>query len=71
MVYRFDALLVFPNAAFFAERLEALVAGVSRGLNDVSSHRRCLLGAIWTSQDSFVWSPEGTGAAVGCPEVAT
>jgi hypothetical protein len=38
MVYRFGAQPVFATAAFFAERLEALVAGVSQGLKDGSSN---------------------------------
>jgi SulP family sulfate permease len=35
IVYRFDAPLVFANAAFFVERLEALVAGAGPGLKCV------------------------------------
>lgn len=35
IVYRFDAPLVFPNAAFFTERLEALVSNASAGLKCV------------------------------------
>ena len=35
IVYRFDAPLVFANAAFFAERLEALVADAGPGLKCV------------------------------------
>ena len=31
IVYRFDAPLVFANAAFFTERLEALVANAGPG----------------------------------------
>ena len=33
IVYRFDAPLVFPNAGFFSERLEELVANAGVGLN--------------------------------------
>jgi SulP family sulfate permease len=32
IVYRFDAPLVFANAAFFTERLEALIANTGAGL---------------------------------------
>ena len=32
IVYRFDAPLVFANAAFFTERLEALIANAGAGL---------------------------------------
>jgi SulP family sulfate permease len=35
IVYRFDAPLVFPNAAFFTERLEALIANAGPGLRCV------------------------------------
>jgi len=35
IVYRFDAPLVFPNAAFFTERLEGLVANAGTGLKCV------------------------------------
>ena len=35
IVYRFDAPLVFANAAFFTERLEALVANAGAGLKCV------------------------------------
>ena len=35
IVYRFDAPLVFANAAFFTERLEALIANASPGLKCV------------------------------------
>jgi MFS superfamily sulfate permease-like transporter len=35
IVYRFDAPLVFANAAFFTERLEALVANAGPGLKCV------------------------------------
>jgi MFS superfamily sulfate permease-like transporter len=35
IVYRFDAPLVFPNAAFFSERLEELVANAGEGLKCV------------------------------------
>jgi SulP family sulfate permease len=35
IVYRFDAPLVFPNAAFFTERLEELVANAGEGLRCV------------------------------------
>jgi SulP family sulfate permease len=35
IVYRFDAPLVFPNAAFFTERLEELVASAGEGLKCV------------------------------------
>ena len=35
IVYRFDAPLVFANAAFFTERLEELVANAGAGLNCV------------------------------------
>ena len=35
IVYRFDAPLVFANAAFFTERLEALVAKAGAGLKCV------------------------------------
>ena len=35
IVYRFDAPLVFPNAAFFTERLEELVANAGAGLKCV------------------------------------
>ncbi len=35
IVYRFDAPLVFANAAFFTERLEALVANAGEGLKCV------------------------------------
>ena len=35
IVYRFDAPLVFANAAFFTERLEALVANAGTGLKCV------------------------------------
>jgi SulP family sulfate permease len=35
IVYRFDAPLVFANAAFFTERLEALIANASPGLTCV------------------------------------
>jgi SulP family sulfate permease len=35
IVYRFDAPLVFPNAAFFSERLEELVARAGEGLKCV------------------------------------
>jgi sulfate permease, SulP family len=35
VVYRFDAPLVFPNAAFFSERLEELVARAGEGLKCV------------------------------------
>jgi hypothetical protein len=32
IVYRFDAPLVFPDAAFFTERLEELIANAGAGL---------------------------------------
>ena len=32
IVYRFDALLVFPNAGFFSERVEELVTSAGPGL---------------------------------------
>jgi SulP family sulfate permease len=35
IVYRFDAPLVFPNAAFFTERLEGLIANAGPGLRCV------------------------------------
>jgi MFS superfamily sulfate permease-like transporter len=35
IVYRFDAPLVFANAAFFSERLDALVANAGAGLKCV------------------------------------
>jgi MFS superfamily sulfate permease-like transporter len=35
IVYRFDAPLVFANAAYFTERLEALVANAGAGLKCV------------------------------------
>ena len=35
IVYRFDAPLVFANAAFFTERLEQLIAGAGEGLKCV------------------------------------
>jgi SulP family sulfate permease len=35
IVYRFDAPLVFANAAFFTERLEGLVANAGKGLKCV------------------------------------
>ena len=35
IVYRFDAPLVFANAAFFTERLEELVANAGPGLKCV------------------------------------
>jgi SulP family sulfate permease len=35
IVYRFDAPLMFANAAFFAERLGALVANAGAGLKCV------------------------------------
>ena len=33
IVYRFDAPLVFPNAAYFSERLEELITNAGEGLN--------------------------------------
>ena len=38
IVYRFDAPLVFANAAFFTERLEALIANAGPGLKCVGLH---------------------------------
>jgi SulP family sulfate permease len=35
IVYRFDAPFVFPNAAFFTERLEGLIANAGEGLKCV------------------------------------
>ena len=35
IVYRFDAPLVFPNAAYFTERLEGLITNAGEGLKCV------------------------------------
>ncbi len=74
IVYRFDAPLVFANAAYFTERLEALVANAGPGLNAsswmqnrsaTSIRRRRRRWRIWTRTWSGLASSCGSPAPIG------
>ena len=54
IVYRFDAPLVFPNAAYFTERLEELITNAGEGL-------RCVILDAEPISDFEFYRRRGTG----------